>query len=95
MNIKQELPINGQIREKEVQLIGANGEKLGVMSTKEALEKAEKINKHRAAYYNFYTDKEWGDSASYHLSIDSSILGSEETAFFIKRFIELKLEQSK
>ena len=62
---------------------------------KEALEKAEKINKHRAAYYNFYTDKEWGDSASYHLSIDSSILGSEETALFIKRFIELKLEQSK
>ena len=41
MNIKQELPINGQIREKEVQLIGANGEKLGVMSTREALEKAE------------------------------------------------------
>ena len=65
------------------------------IDVKEALEKAEKINKHRAAYYNFYTDKEWGDSASYHLSIDSSILGSEETAFFIKRFIELKLEQSK
>ena len=41
MNIKQELPINGQIREKEVQLIGANGEKLGVMSTRDALEKAE------------------------------------------------------
>lgn len=38
--IKQELPINGQIREKEVQLIGANGEKLGVVSIREALEKA-------------------------------------------------------
>ena len=38
-NIKQELPINGQIREKEVQLIGENGEKLGVISTHEALEK--------------------------------------------------------
>ena len=44
MNIKQELPINGQIREKEVQLIGANGEKLGVMSTRDALEKAEEEN---------------------------------------------------
>ena len=42
--IKQELPINGQIREKEVQLIGANGEKLGVMSTRDALEKAEEEN---------------------------------------------------
>ena len=38
------MPINGQIREKEVQLIGVNGEKLGVVSTKEALETAEKEN---------------------------------------------------
>lgn len=44
LNIKQELPINGQIREKEVQLIGVNGEKLGVVSTKEALEKASEDN---------------------------------------------------
>ena len=43
-NIKQELPINGQIREKEVQLIGVNGEKLGVVSTREALEKAAENN---------------------------------------------------
>ena len=39
--IKQELPINGQIRAKEVQLIGDEGEKLGVVSIKEALEIAE------------------------------------------------------
>ena len=39
--IKQELPINGQIRAKEVQLIGDEGEKLGVVSLKEALEIAE------------------------------------------------------
>lgn len=44
MNIKQELPTNGQIREREVQLIGENGEKLGVISTKEALEKAMEKN---------------------------------------------------
>ena len=43
-NIKQELPINGQIREKEVQLIGANGEKIGIVSTREALEKAAESN---------------------------------------------------
>ena len=39
--IKQELPINGQIRAKEVQLIGENGEKLGVVNLREALEIAE------------------------------------------------------
>ena len=36
--IKQELPINGQIKEKEVQLIGANGEKFGNMPIEKALE---------------------------------------------------------
>ena len=39
--IKQELPINGQIRAKEVQLIGDSGEKYGILSIKEALEKAQ------------------------------------------------------
>ena len=42
--IKQELPINRQIRAKEVQLIGENGEKLGVISFQEALSKAEEKN---------------------------------------------------
>ena len=42
--IKQELPINGQIRAKEVQLIGAQGEKLGVVSLRDAMQKAEESN---------------------------------------------------
>ena len=42
--IKQELPINRQIRAKEVQLIGENGEKIGVILLNEALEKAEEKN---------------------------------------------------
>ena len=42
--IKQELPINNQIRAKEIQLIGENGEKLGTVSLKEALIKAEEKN---------------------------------------------------
>ena len=39
--IKQELPINGQIRAKEVQLIGVQGEKLGIVQINRALEIAE------------------------------------------------------
>ena len=42
--IKQELPINGQIRAKEVQLIGDNGEKIGVIPLNEALNRAEEKN---------------------------------------------------
>ena len=40
--IKQELPINGQIKEKEVQVIGADGEKVGVLPIDKALELAHK-----------------------------------------------------
>mgnify|MGYP004670805861 FL=1 len=39
--IKQELPINGQIKAKEVQLISDDGEKLGMLPISRALEIAE------------------------------------------------------
>ena len=39
--IKQELPVNRQIREKEVQVISENGEKIGVLPIEEAIAKAE------------------------------------------------------
>jgi len=45
----------------------------------------------RAAYYNYYTGKRWGHAASYHLCVDSSILGIEQTADFIADFIQKKL----
>ncbi len=41
VNIKQELPINEKIRFKEVQVIDEQGQKLGIMSSNEALELAE------------------------------------------------------
>ena len=43
-SIKQELPINRQIRAREVQLIEADGQKVGIISLDEALEKAENKN---------------------------------------------------
>ena len=41
----------------------------------------------RSSYYNYYTGKKWGHSASYDLCINSSILGIEKTEEFIKEFI--------
>ena len=38
VNIKQELPINEKIRFKEIQVIDENGQKLGIMSSNEALD---------------------------------------------------------
>ncbi len=42
--IKQELPINRQIKAKEVQLIGADGDKKGVLPFEKAMELAEEQN---------------------------------------------------
>ena len=39
--IKQELPINRQIKESEVQVIGEDGEKIGILSLDVAIEMAE------------------------------------------------------
>lgn len=51
-----------------------------------ALETIKKIDKSRAKYYNYFTDKEWGKAKGYHLSIDSSI-GIDETVEVIKAYV--------
>ena len=37
-------------------------------------------DKRRAAYYNFYTDTQWGSVHSYHISLDSGTLGIDKCA---------------
>ena len=71
--------------EDRVQRIMSRGD---AKTEKEAREKAEKKNKLRAEYYNFYTDKKWGDAASYDLSNDASLLGTQATAIFIIDFVK-------
>lgn len=43
----------------------------------------------RSSYYDYYTGKKWGHSASYDLCVNSSRLGLEGTAEFIKHYIEV------
>jgi len=56
-----------------------------------AHKRIEKIERKRAAYYNFYTGKRWGDAASYDLCVNSSRLGYEQTAQFIADFTRHRL----
>ena len=42
-----------------------------------------KKDKQRANYYNFYSNKKWGDINNYHLCINSSTYGLEGTADLI------------
>ena len=48
----------------------------------------------RASYYNYYTGKKWGHSSSYHLCVNSSVLGLDGTAEYIRDFINRKLKDS-
>lgn len=50
-----------------------------------------KTDKKRADYYNYYSNKVWGAAESYHLCIDSSVLGIDGTITFIRRFAGKKL----
>lgn len=51
---------------------------------------ARRINKLRANYYNFYTDKEWGHSSSYDLTFDSSRLPIDDIVEMIFTYLRLR-----
>jgi cytidylate kinase len=61
------------------------------VSERKAHEIIAKADKKRAGYYNYYSNKEWGVAESYHLCVNSSVLGIEETAGFIEDFLKRKL----
>jgi len=61
------------------------------VSEKEAEEMMENADKKRSAYYNYYSCNTWGAASTYHLCINSSVLGEEGTTLFIKEFIDKRL----
>jgi hypothetical protein len=58
----------------------------------EAVKRIQHVESRRASYYNYYTGKQWGHAASYDLCIDSSAVGSAETARLIAQFVRKKLK---
>ncbi|MDE6175464.1 MAG: cytidylate kinase-like family protein, partial [Duncaniella sp.] len=51
---------------------------------------ARKTNKWRAEYYNFFTDKTWGDAKSYDLTLDSSRLKMADNVELVKAYLRLR-----
>lgn len=49
----------------------------------------QKNDKQRSSYYNYYTSKSWGDSTSYHLTLDSGKLGIDGCVEMILKFREI------
>lgn len=69
----------------------ANVMKWSNCTVEKAEEIIEKGDSQRADFYNFYSSGTWGAADTYHLCINSSVLGIEQTAAFIKEFVIKKL----
>ncbi|ADV45258.1 AAA family ATPase [Bacteroides helcogenes] len=57
-----------------------------------AEEMMNKADKRRSEYYNYYSYKMWGVAATYHLCIDSSVLGIDGTVDLVEEFVRKKLK---
>lgn len=60
---------------------------------KEALDTIRRTDKKRRNYYNFYTNREWGNVSNYDISLDSSALGIDDSAKIICDFVNLKFSE--
>lgn len=56
------------------------------LSAEKAREVIDRIDRKRSAYYGYYSNKVWGAAASYHLCLNTSVLGLEGTVEYIKDF---------
>ncbi|MEG1741851.1 MAG: cytidylate kinase-like family protein [Acetivibrio sp.] len=61
-------------------------------SRKELQKKVEKIDKHRAEYYEYYTGRKWDNAANYDLCINTSQLSFEEAVGVIKEYIRIRIK---
>lgn len=55
-----------------------------------ALDMIKDTDTKRGSYYNFYTNKNWGQADCYTMCLDSSVLGIEGTAEMIEQVVKLK-----
>lgn len=69
--------------------------KLRDMTPAKTKDMLQKTDKQRASYYNYYTNKKWGDANSYDLCINSSVWGIDGTVELIKQAIKEKEERLK
>ncbi|CVI69953.1 cytidylate kinase [Clostridiales bacterium CHKCI001] len=64
--------------------------KLYEMTKDKAKDTIIKTDKKRSSYYNYYSNKKWGDVGSYDLCLNSTRLGIEGTVDLILEYIKIK-----
>ena len=58
------------------------------IAEKHAEDYVKRIDKQRISYYNYYTDKRWGQPQNYQICLDSSALGIDGTVDLLEKFSE-------
>lgn len=53
---------------------------------------AERTNSLRANYYNFYTDKRWGDASSYDLTFNTSAMSIDDIADVVIEYLRRRVK---
>ncbi len=61
------------------------------ISIKAAVRRAEKVDRMRKKYFDFYSDTPWGEPASYDLMVSSSFYGIDGTAKIIAQAVAAKM----
>ncbi|MDD3250989.1 MAG: cytidylate kinase-like family protein [Lachnospiraceae bacterium] len=61
----------------------------GIMDTKEALNKLNRITKQRREYHKYFTGREWENFSNYDLPINSSKLELDQIVELIKTYIRM------
>ena len=64
------------------------------VSKREAENSIRRYDKSRATYYNYYTDRKWGDIQNYDIALNVSHLTPEEAADLLATFINQVVEKT-
>ncbi|MBQ3037683.1 MAG: cytidylate kinase-like family protein [Clostridia bacterium] len=58
-----------------------------------AKDRINKIEKSRKSYYNYYSNRDWGNVSNYDMCINTGILGLEKSADLLCEFVKKSLEE--
>ena len=64
------------------------------LSKRDAEAKIKRLDKSRATYYNYYTDRKWSDLGNYDIVLNVSYLTPEEAADLLYTFIRQVVEKT-
>ncbi len=70
----------------------AREKKLSDLSERECIKKIQRIDKHRAEYYKYYTGKDWNDSRNYDLCLNTASMEYEDLIKVVKTYIDAFLK---